>query len=142
LRKRGVRVVACLAVAAVVAAGCGSKSDADASIGDTFREGTRAMRTERGTALERKLEATLKTLRRDQASTPDGRRGRRLAIEGFKWALVSIRAELEFQFEDSGRLAEATKDARRADTARRKSERLLHAAGRVLGVEVGRLDLL
>jgi hypothetical protein len=137
-----VRCVTWLAVAAVVVAGCGSKHDADASIRVTFREGTTAMRTERGRALERKVEATLEALRRDQASTTEGRRGRTLAIEGFKWALVSIRAELEFQFEDSGRLAEATKDARRADTARRKSERLLHAAGRVLGVEVGRLDRL
>jgi hypothetical protein len=123
--------------------GCGSsEQDADDSLRDTFRAGVAAMRTNRGVTLERKLKAMLAALRRDQASTLEGRRGRALAIQGFTWALRSVEAELEFQFEDSGRLAEATRDARRAATARRNSERLLREAGREFDVEVGRLDRL
>jgi hypothetical protein len=138
-----VRLVTCLALAAALLAGCGnSGQDADDSLRDTFRAGVAAMRTNRGVTLERKLKATLAALRGDQASTAEGRRGQALAIQGFTWALRSVRAELEFQFEDSGRLAEATRDARRADASRRKAEPLLRGAGRELDVEVGRLDRL
>jgi hypothetical protein len=138
-----VRLVTCLALVAAMLPGCGnSEQDADDSLRDTFRAGVAAMRTTRGVTLERKLKATLAALRRDQASTAAGRRGRALAIQGFTWALRSVEADLEFQFEDSGRLAEATRDARRAATARQKAEPLLRAAGRELDVEVGRLDRL
>jgi hypothetical protein len=135
-----VRLVALVAVAAVALSGCGSGSESDSALRDTVRDGAAAMRTERARVLEQKLKATLAALRADEPSTAEDRRGRALAIQGFTWALVSARAEIEFQYNDSGRLAEATKDARRADTARRKSERLLRAAGRALGIELGSLD--
>jgi hypothetical protein len=138
-----VRLVAGVAVGAVLLAGCGSSGgDTDATLRDTVRDGAAAMRTERAKALEQKLEATLASLRKDKPSTEADRRARALAIHGFTWALVSARAEIEFQYNDNGRLAEATKDARRADTARRESERLLRAAARELQIDLGSLDRL
>ena len=137
-----VRVVA-VALAAVIFVGCGSSDGAaDAALRDTLRDGAAAIRTERGRTLEWTLTATVAKLRREDASSAAARRGRTLAIQGFTWALVSVRAEIEFQFNDSGRLAEATKDARRADTARRKSEWFLRAAAHQFRIDLGSLERL
>ena len=71
-------------------------------------------------------------LRADQASSDPTRRARRLAIAAFEAKLKSVRAEREFAEEDSGEVAEATRDAARADAYRRRAEELLRASEHAL----------
>jgi hypothetical protein len=135
-----VRVVALSAVlAAAVALGAPAQA-ADETVRHTFRAGLFAVQRYHREQLEPRLERTLAALRSERASTACGRHGRSLAIDGFGAALGAVRAELEFYNEDSGRLAEASKDAARADRHWKRSARLLRAAGDALGVPVGNVN--
>jgi hypothetical protein len=97
----------------------------------------------RPTPAKRKLHAeivrTLAHLRRDRTSTAGERRGRTLAIRGFAVTLRGIESELDFIENDSGNIDAATRDALRADRSRRRGAELLRAAGRVFGLQFGRL---
>ena len=78
--------------------------------------------------LQAKLTALLAELRRDHATSESTRRARALAIRGFAAKLESIAAEREFDENDSGEVAEATRDAARADAYRVRADNLLRAA--------------
>ena len=84
-------------------------------------------------ALEAKLTAVVAGLRSENASSDSGRRARTLAIAGFEAKLRSVSAEREFYENDSGEVAEATKDAARADANRKRATDLLRAAEQALG---------
>lgn len=79
-------------------------------------------------------------LRRVHGTTESARRGRELALRGFGATLEGIRSQIEFTDNDRGEVAEATKDARRADLYLRRGANLLRAAGTALGVRIGELD--
>ena len=89
--------------------------------------------------LDRKLVRTIATLRRDRASTPSGRRGRTLAIDGFTWTLRGVRARRAFEENDSGNIEAATRDAIRADRSFRRGANLLRQAGRAFGLHIGKI---
>jgi hypothetical protein len=86
------------------------------------------------------LVRTLRQLRDVNASTATGRNRRALAIAGFTWTLRGIDARLEMTRNDSGNLEASVRDAVRADHDLRKGARLLRAAGRSLGIRIGKLN--
>ena len=63
-----------------------------------------------------------------------------LALRGFDETLEGIKSQIEFRENDSGQVAEATNDAKRADLYLRRGADHLRAAGRALGIRVGELD--
>jgi hypothetical protein len=142
-------VVACgvaLCVVAVgLASGCGSSAprvaEADRAIEQDLRRGVRAVRETRDRrALRAELRRLVGHLRRVHGTTPSARRARELALRGFEATLEGIKSQIEFRENDSGQVAEATKDAKRADLYLRRGADRLRAAGQALGIRVGELD--
>ena len=82
--------------------------------------------------LQAKLTAVLARLSRDTATSESKRRALALAIRGFEAKLKSISAEREFYENDRGEVAEATRDASRADAWRVRADTLLRAAEQAL----------
>ena len=134
------RALACLAVVAALCLAAPMAQASDGSLRWTLRAGLTSIGRYKRERLEPRLVVTLAALRADHASTPPGRDGRSLAIDGFGAALRAVRAELEFYNEDSGRLAEAAKDASRADLNWQRAARLLRQAGNALGMRVGSVN--
>ena len=79
-------------------------------------------------------------LRQVHGTTAAARRGRELALQGFEATLQGIRSQLDFSENDSGEVAAATRDAKRADRYLTRGANRLRAAGRALGVQVGELN--
>jgi hypothetical protein len=127
-------------LALLLAAGCGSSVSPDASIKRDMLRGVAQIRTTHDTKkLYAELASTLASLRHDRASTPDGRRAKRLAIDGFEWTRKGVRSHLDFEENDSGNVAAATRDAMRADRFLTRGAKRLRAAGSMLGIRVGRI---
>jgi Fic family protein len=127
-------------VSLALAAGCGA-STSDSPIKSHLLRGVAEIRTTRDRAeLHVKLVLTLASLRRDHASTAAERRARSLAIEGFEATLKGVRSQLDFVENDSGNVAAATRDARRADRYLARGASRLRAAGAALGIHIGRLS--
>jgi len=114
---------------------------ADLSIAQDLRRGVREIKVTRD---RRKLHAELVQLvahlRRAHATTASARRGRELALQGFEATLKGTRSQLDFIENDSGNVAAATRDAKRADRYLRLGATRLRAAGQVLGVPIGELN--
>jgi hypothetical protein len=127
-------------LALLLAAGCGSSASPDAAVKRDLQRGVAQIRTTRDKEkLHAELGRTLARLRRDQASTASGRRAKRLAIEGFEWTRKGVRSLLDFEENDSGNVAAATRDAIRADRFLARGANRLRAAGSLLGIRVGRV---
>jgi hypothetical protein len=122
-------------------AGCGSSRASDSAVKTTVERGAAHLRKPQTTEqLHNGLVRTLRQLRDEHASTATGRNGRALAIGGFTWTLRGIDARLEMTRNDSGNLEGSVRDAVRADRDLRKGARLLRAAGRSLGIRIGKLN--
>jgi hypothetical protein len=138
-------MLASVAAFLALLAGCGSSTSTSeasaAALADHLRRGVAEIR---GTYDKRTLYAelgrTIARIRRDRASTGAARRARRLAILGFQSMRKATRSQLDFSENDSGNVEAATRDARRADTYSRRGATLLRAAGRALGIRVGKLN--
>jgi hypothetical protein len=114
------------------AAGCGGPSG-DATVERDITRGlTDIQSVQDRKVLQSKLTAVLAKLRRDHATSESKRRARALAIQGFEAKLKSIGAEREFYENDNGQVAEATRDAARADAYRARADTLLRAAEQAL----------
>jgi hypothetical protein len=133
------RLVVSLAVTAALLPLPGAHAS-DGSLRWTLKTGVAAIGKYKRERLAPRLVVTIAALRADHPTTVPGRDGRALAIDGFRAAQRAVSAELEFYNEDSGRLAEATKDASRADRNWQQAARLLRQAGNALGVPVGRVN--
>jgi hypothetical protein len=121
--------------------GCGSSRASDSAVRETVERGVAHLREPQTTEqLHDDLVHTLRQLRGEHASTATGRIGRALAIEGFTWTLRGIDARLEMTRNDSGNLEASVRDAVRADRDLRKGAHLLRAAGRSLGIRIGKLN--
>ncbi|MGZ4291043.1 MAG: hypothetical protein ACXVQQ_00455 [Gaiellaceae bacterium] len=107
---------------------------------DVLRGAERIRATRDPKQLRSELVSILASLRRARGTSAAARRGRELAIEGLEATLQGIRSELDFRENDSGNVAAATKDARRADRYLRLGADRLRAAGRALGVRIGELN--
>lgn len=124
------RQAVCVCLAFV--AGCGGASG-DATVERDITRGlTDIQSVHDRKVLQAKLTAVLAKLRRDQANSELKRRARALAIQGFEAKLKSISAEREFYENDNGQVAEATRDAARADAYRARADTLLRAAEQAL----------
>jgi len=123
-------------------AGCGSSGSAsDAAVKRTVLRGVAEIRSsQNGKSLRGKLVRTLARIRHERGSTAAGRKGRRLAIQGFTWTLKGIDSQLAVLRNDSGRLEGAVRDAEKADRYLNRGANLLRAAGRVFGVRIGILN--
>jgi hypothetical protein len=120
-------------VAVVLLAGCGSSSDPNASIRRDLERGVAQIRTTHDRKqLRAELLRTVVRLRRDDASTSDGRRAKRLALAGFVATLRGVQSQIDFVDNDSGNVAAATRDAVLADRFLARGARLLRAANRTL----------
>ena len=73
-------------------------------------------------------------------TTARARRARELALRGFAATLEGTRSQLAFSENDSGEVAAATRDAKRADRYLTRGANWLRAAGKVLGVRIGELN--
>jgi hypothetical protein len=126
-------------------AGCGSSTSrvgtADASIKRDLLRGVGEIRaTQDRHMLHADLTRILDSLRRDRASTAAARRARSLAIQGFEWTLKGTRSQLDFSENDSGNVAAATRDAKRADRYLTRGANRLRAAGLVLEIRIGKIN--
>jgi hypothetical protein len=133
-------VAIAVALSLFVLPGCGS-SGSDTSIRKTFERGV-AQIGEPQTAkqLRGDVERTIARLRSERASTASGRKARTLAIQGFTWTLRGVEARLEITRNDSGNLEASVQDAKRADRDMSRGAGLLRAAGRALGIRIGKLN--
>jgi hypothetical protein len=121
-------------------AGCGSPGTTGGEVKAAFGSGIAQMHGSRDRdALRVRLRATVARLRAADASSGLEREARVLAVGGFSATLQGIESQLDFIRNDSGNVEAATRDAMRADRSLRRGARLLRAAGRKLGVEVGAL---
>jgi len=125
--------------------GCGPSTPAAERAGLSIKHDLlRGVREIRGTDDRKKLHAqlvlVLAQLRRAHGTTADARRGRKLALQGFEATLKGIRSQLDFSENDSGEVAAATRDAKRADRYLRRGAIWLRAAGQALGVRIGELN--
>lgn len=126
------RRLLCLCICFALVAGCGGTSD-NASVERDIARGLSEIESVHDRrVLQVRLTRILVALRRDRATSESTRRARALAIRGFTAKLKSIAAEREFAENDSGEVAEATRDAARADTYRVRAETLLRAAEQAL----------
>lgn len=114
---------------------------ADPSIKHDLLRGVKAIRvTSDRNQLQLELVRLLAHLRRAHGTTTNVRRGRELALRGFEATLEGVRSQLEFSENDSGEVAAATSDAKRADLYLRRGANWLRAAGKPLGVRIGELN--
>ena len=96
----------------------------------------------RGTRDREKLHAELVHLLAHlrRAHGTSARRGREFALRGFEATLKGVRSQLDFSENDSGEVAAATRDAKRADRYLRRGASWLRAAGRAFGLRIGELN--
>ena len=125
--------------------GCGASAPAlaraDLSIEHDLLRGVREIRATRDRKeLHAELVHLIAHLRRAHGTTASARRGRELALQGFEATLKGIRSQLDFSENDSGEVAAATRDAKRADRYLRLGANLLRAAGQSFGVRIGALN--
>jgi hypothetical protein len=98
------------------------------------------IRSLRGRPLHAELTRTLAELRGARGSTAAGRRARGIAVLGLESTLRGVEAVIAFVENDSGNIAAATRDAKRADRFLKRGADQLRAAGRVLGTRIGDVD--
>jgi hypothetical protein len=128
----------------VVAGGCAQSTpvspEADTSVKQDLLRGVRQIRvTHDRKKLQAELMSCLARLRRARVTTAATRRGRELAVQGFEATLQGIRSLIDFDENDSGEVAAATRDAARADRYLTRGANRLRAAGRALGIRIGDL---
>ena len=148
LRLVRTRLLGCMTLCLVglaLVSGCGSSAPtpgpADRSIEQDLLRGVREIRTthDRKT-LRVELVHLLAHLRRLHGTTETARRGRELALQGFEATLEGTQSQLDFVENDSGEVAAATRDAKRADHYLRRGANRLRAAGQVFGIQIGELN--
>ena len=142
------RLPCCMALCLIglsLVSGCRASAPAlgraDLSIKQDLLRGVREIRvTHDRKKLHAELVHLLAHLRRAHGTTASARRGRELALQGFEATLKGIRSQLDFSENDSGEVAAATRDAKRADRYLRRGANLLRAAGQALGIRIGELN--
>jgi hypothetical protein len=129
-----------VALAAIGLVACGNTGSDDA-VRKTFTSGlAQIASTPDPSRLEAKLTATIRDLEGERPDSAASRRGRTLALAGFRSTLRSVETQLSMRTHDSGNLEAAVRDAKRADRYLNRGARLLRAAGRDLGVRVGTVN--
>ena len=65
---------------------------------------------------------------------------RRVALMGFELTRKGVRSQIDFSENDSGNVAAATRDARRADRYLKGGANRIRIAGLALGIRIRELD--
>lgn len=121
--------------------GSADNSAADTGVKRSLLRGVAEIRgSQNAKSLRGKLGRTLARIRHERGSTTAGRKGRRLAIQGFTWTLKGIDSQLAMLRNDSGRLEGAVRDAKKADRYLNRGATLLRAAGRTFDIRIGVLN--
>jgi hypothetical protein len=124
------------ATLALLLAGCGSSKAADGAVKDILVRGVAQIRTSQSDrALQATLVRTIGQLHAERGSKDAG-----LAISGFRWTQRGVEARLEITANDSGNLPASVQDAERSDRDLNRGAALLRAAGKDLGVPIGKLN--
>ena len=135
------RATPVLLTALVLVGGCGQTTTADDSVKHELLRGVGQIRTVHDRKkLYAALTGTLARLRLTHATTAAARRGRELAIQGLEATLRGVQSLIDFDENDSGEVAAATRDAARADRYLTRGANRLRAAGRALGIQIGELN--
>ena len=132
-------------LALALVGGCGSSTSRvvadDVSIKQELLRGVGQIRALHDRQkLRAELARILARLDRARGSTVGARQARVLAIHGFELTTKGIRSQLDFSENDSGEVAAATRDAERADRYLTLGANRLRAAGRALGIQIGKLN--
>jgi hypothetical protein len=125
--------------------GCGSSRSgvgtADARVNQELRRGVEEIRSIHDRKkLDAELSSIVARLRRERGSTAAVERARKAALAGFELTRKGVGSQIDFIENDSGEVAAATRDARRADEYLRRGAILIRMAGLALGTQVGDLD--
>lgn len=126
----------------LAACACGtSGAPSTGALETAVAEGTADVRSRTDMeALHARLLGTVARIRALRETDPELRRARALALRGFGLTLRGVESRLAFANDDSGEVAAATRDAVLADRYLSRGAELLRAAGRLLGLRVGRLN--
>jgi len=132
-------------VGLVLVCGCGSKqsglSGADAAVKQDLLRGVADIRsTQDRKTLAAQLSRVITSLRNERGSTAAGERARTAALGGFELTLEGVGSQIDFMDNDSGEVAAATRDARRADRYLGRGADRIRRAGQTLGIQIGELD--
>jgi hypothetical protein len=90
--------------------------------------------------LHTQLGRIIASLRGDHGSTAEVERARDVALVGFELTRKGVRSQIDFIENDSGNVAAATRDARRADRYLRRGADRIRMAGLALGIQIGELQ--
>ena len=132
-------------LALVLMCGCGRaksvESTADRSIKQDLLNGVDEIRTIHDREmLDANLRRIVASLRRARGSSATVERARGLAIVGFELTRKGVRSQIDFSENDSGNVAAATRDARRADRYLGRGADRIRTAGLALGIQIAKLD--
>src|SRR6478672_4748145 len=132
-------------VALAIVCGCGSShsgtSSADAAIKRDLLRGVDDIRsTHDRRTLSAQLSRVVASLRSRRGSTSAVERARAVALAGFVLARKGVKSQIDFIENDSGEVAAATRDARRADRYLGLGADRIRRAGLALGIQIGDLD--
>jgi hypothetical protein len=136
IMNRRARVAVTAALAAGLAAACGSSASDAAIKSDLIRGVAQIRRSHDPKTLRGQLVRTIAKLRREHPATAKDRRAKRLAVRGFAATLKGVDSRIAFTENDSGNIAAATRDALRADRYLTRGANLLSEAGEALHIRI------
>ena len=130
--------------ALVLVSGCGNakspESAGDRSVKQELLRGVDEIRTTHDRKrLRAELSRVVAKLRGARGSSAQAERARRAAIAGFELTQRGVASQIEFNDNDSGNVAAATRDARRADRYLGRGADRIRLAGRALGIQIADL---
>lgn len=132
-------------LALVLGCGCGSSrsgsSTANVSIKHDLVRGVEEIRSTRDRkTLDSQLGHIVASLRGERGSTAVVERAREDALMGFELTRKGVGSQIDFSENDSGEVAAATRDARRADRYLRRGANRIRMAGLALGIRINELN--
>jgi hypothetical protein len=132
-------------MALLLCCGCGTSrsgvSTADVSVKQDLLRGVEEIRsTHDRKRLDAQLGHIVASLRGERGSAAVVERAREVALVGFELTQKGIRSQIDFSENDSGNVAAATRDARRADRYLGRGANRIRMAGLALGIRIRKLD--
>ncbi len=132
-------------MALMLVCGCGSSrsgmSTADAAVKRDLLRGVEEIQTTHDRKrLDAQLSRIVARLRGERGSTTAVERAREVALVGFELTRKGVGSQIDFSENDSGNVAAATRDARRADRYLGQGANRIRRAGVALGIHIGKLD--
>jgi hypothetical protein len=132
-------------MALVLGCGCGSSRSgvrtADVSVKQDLLRGVEEIQsTHDRQRLDAQLGRIIASLRGERGSTAVVEQARQMALLGFVLTQKGVRSQIDFSENDSGEVAAATRDARRADRFLGRGANRIRIAGLAFGIRIRKLD--